>query len=469
MQKINFDLIKSLPQPQEKAASTSTNGSYSIKPQTSAVLSHILTQVRTEISTQQNEEGSQAALSTQELQRIVQRVSQRLGFDLTNFERDEILAHLESDQKPFGILQGLVEDASISDIIISDYSHIAIQQGRRNYNTDLSFVDQQSYEVFVERLLQKAGSTYSTKKPIADGMIGSFARIHAVHKSICDSGPYLTIRLNRYSSVTCDNLIDSCMAPKEVFDYLRGIVLSGNTLLVVGEVGTGKTTLVRALAASIPNEESILVIEDTPEIRLEHPQVRYLTTRDSNTDGAGKVSPSECIRAGMRMAMNRIIFGEMRDAEAAESFIDVCASGHPGLSTIHARSAIDAVARLELFLGRAQKGVNRNVLTEQIVTAVQVIVYVNFCKVTGARRIITVKEIGPVADGALRQRDIFSYQVQNMLPTWKVVNRVSAHREMLEGLQTPFHLSSLPHTLELTINQQFRDATSSSKRMSSYV
>jgi pilus assembly protein CpaF len=458
MQKINFDLLKALP---DLSAREEKILAPTVKPKeklnTSPVLSHILNHVRSEISSQRNEEV-EGIISTQELHRILQQVAQRMGFELTNFERDEVLAHIEADQKPFGLLQDLVEDASISDIIITDYSKISIQQGRRNFKTDLRFVDQETYEAFVERILQKAESTYSTKKPIADGMIGNFARVHAVHKCLCETGPYLTIRLNRFSSVTCQDLIKSGMAPKEVFDYLRGLVLGGQTILIAGEVGTGKTTLVRALSATIPSDQSILVIEDTPEIRLEHPEVRYLTTREANTDGAGRIAPGECIRAGMRMAMNRIIFGEMRDAEAAEAFIDVCASGHPGISTIHARSALDSVSRLELFLGRVQKGVDRTVLTEQIVTAVQVIVYVNFCKITGARRIMQVKEIGPVADGTLRQREIFSYTVHNSLPLWKTVNKVSAHKEMLEGLTSPVSLFSFPNQIELSVQNQFRDA-----------
>src|SRR5690606_24534801 len=251
--------------------------------------------------------------------------------------------------------------------------------------------------------LFRAGTTYSTKYPIADGMIGSFARLHAVHKSLCESGPYLTIRLNRFSSVSGSDLVELGLAPSGVISYLQAIVESGNTLLIAGEVGTGKTTLARALASGMPGEESVLVIEDTPEIRLDHPHVRYISTREANIDGAGRVSPSECIRAGMRMAMNRIIFGEMRDAEAAEAFIDVCASGHPGLSTIHARSASEALVRLQLFLGRAQKGVALSVLQEQIATAVQVIVFVDICRSTWRRRIMEVKELGGLGDGALRQ------------------------------------------------------------------
>ena len=378
---------------------------------------------------------------------LVSGVSHRLGFELTPVERDEILSLLEKESRSFGILQELVDNENISDIIISHYGRICIQQDRKNVATKLYFPNQLSYEAFVEKLLHRAGTTYSTKQPIADGMIGSFVRVHAVHKSIAENGPYLTLRLNRYETISTDDLITAGLAPKEIFNYLEAIVLAGRTVLIAGEVGTGKTTLVRALAAQMSPDESILVIEDTPEIKLEHPHVRYLTTRNNNSEGMGRVSPSEVIRAGMRMAMNRIIFGEIRDAEAAESLIDVCASGHSGMSTLHARSAVEAVSRLQLFLGRAQPGVEHEVLTEQIVTAVHVIVHIEICKETFKRRINEVREIGPVADGTIRQRTIFQYRPDGETPLWKVSNRMSAHKEHIEERCS---LHKLPATLSLS-------------------
>lgn len=408
----------------------------------SPALNYILEEVQRELGYKRLESESGNERSEQEIYEIIEKVSSRLGFELASFERDEVLAQLEKSQRPFGILQDLVDDPEVQDIIVVNYSRIDVQRARSNFTTDLSFPSQESYESFVERLLFKAGTTYSTAQPIADGMIGSFARIHAVHKCLCESGPYLTIRLNRFASVTLEDLVKYYLAPSEVLDYLKAMVKTGQTVLVVGEVGTGKTTLVRALAASMPAYESILVIEDTPEIMLEHPHVRYLYTRGANTDGAGRVSPSECIRAGMRMAMNRIIFGEMRDAEAAESFIDVCASGHPGLSTIHARNAGEAVSRLELFLGRAQKGVSRTVIYEQISKSVQVIVFLDICRATGKRRIMEVKELGSVAEGMIRHRDIFLYSPSNGRPVWKVVTKVSAFKDKLE--QEGIYLSRYP-------------------------
>ena len=451
MKKVNLALLDTAPAQQPPSApQPAQRSNLGLSP----ACAHVLQQLKRELGLLSDGDTPPEG-QTEEL---LGQVCLRLGLELTRFEREEILAEIEREHRPFGVLQPLVDDPQVSDIIVSDYSRITVQQGRRNYSTGLSFANQDSYQAFVERLLQKAGATYSTKKPIADGTIGGFARLHAVHQSVCESGPYLTIRLNRFSTVTTADLLRAGLAPIEVMKYLESMIRNGQTLMIVGEVGTGKTTLARALAAAVPKDESILVIEDTPEIRLEHPHVRYLCTREANSEGAGRVAPSECIRAGMRMAMNRIIFGEIRDAEAAEAFIDVCSSGHPGLSTIHARSAAETITRLELFLGRAQRGVLRGVVAEQIATAVQAVVFVNICKETGRRRIVEVKEIGPVADGVIRQRDIFKYQVQKGLPGWKVVNRVSAHRELLEQGEEPVVLSQMPSIIELGQDVLYREA-----------
>lgn len=399
-----------------------------------------------------------------DLSGAISESASRVGVELSNLERDEILSHLENDAHTFGILQPLIDDSKISDIVVTGPAKISVQQGRKSLKTQLRFAGQRAYEAYVERLLQRAGTAYSTKQPIADGMVGALVRVHAVHKSLCDGGPYLTIRINRFTSVTLDDLERAGLAPRVVFDYLRSIIGISRTVMIVGEVGTGKTTLARALAGTIPNDESVLVIEDTPEIRLDHPHVRYMTTREENFEGVGRVSPAQCIRAGMRMAMNRIIFGEIRDAEAAEAFVDVCASGHSGLSTLHGRSVGDAVTRLELFLARVQKNADRELLGAQVATAVQVMVVVDVCKQTGIRRIVEVRELGPVADGILRQREIFVYRPERAIPRWLVASRVSAFREKLEQEPFRYKFSALPDIIDLPIDVSYREAALSFQR-----
>ncbi|MCB0346467.1 MAG: Flp pilus assembly complex ATPase component TadA [Bdellovibrionales bacterium] len=318
----------------------------------------------------------------------------------------------------FGVLKPLLDDPEISDIIITNHAHVAVRRHGKTELTKYRFPDQKSYVNFVDRLLLESGVTYSTSKPIVDGVLPSGIRVHAVNTVLCEDGPYCTIRLSRYPVVESRQLREGGLAPQSVFDYLEAMVASGNTVLIAGEVASGKTTLLRALAASVPDDNSILVIEDTPEIKIDHRNVRYIRTREANSSGIGQIHHSDCIRAGLRMAMNRIILGEIRDPDAAESFIDVCVSGHPGLSTIHARSAIDAVNRLELFLGRQQRGVSHNIIKGQIGAACQCAVFLNICKKTGKRRIVEVIEIMPDDDRGYVTQRIFGYDIIDGKPAW---------------------------------------------------
>jgi pilus assembly protein CpaF len=349
----------------------------------------------------------------------------------------------------FGLLTPLIEDKDVTDIIIESASAVFTKKGNTITKSSIVFPSQVKYEQLVERLLTQADTSYTISKPIVDGMVTPLVRIHAVHKVLCETGPYVTLRVSRVSSVTYQEFCRATMAPREIIAYLRAMLLTGNTILVAGEVGTGKTTLLRALASTIPKNESILVIEDTSEINIEHPTVRYVRTRESNTEGVGKVSPGECIRAGMRMAMNRIIFGEIRDPEAAESFIDVCVSGHPGMSTVHAKSAEDAISRLELLLARQQPGVERSSLRQQICSAVQVVAYAQICKHTGQRRITEVIEIDCDQKNVVRTQEIFRYGVSGSMPFWQVKNRKSFFQEGLREFEGGYTLESLPDVLSV--------------------
>ena len=387
--------------------------------------------------------GNAVSPKAQELRQIVKASGERSGYRLSDFETENLTRHLESSFSPLGILQPLCEDTQVSDIIVRSYNRIDYQCGRRNFKTGLAFADQADYESFVERLLAKQGRSCSVKQPIVDVMLNEVTRLNVVHQSLARGGPYLTIRLNRFRDVSLEDLHSSGLAPLPILEYLRLAVRSGLTILIAGEVGTGKTTLGRALASQIAVEDSVLIIEDTPEILITHPHVRTVCSRTENSEGLGKIGPAECIRAGMRMAMGRIIFGEIRDSEAAEAFIDVCSSGHSGLSTIHARSADDAVLRLEMFLGRAQRGVANEVFQQQISSAIQLIVHVGFCPQTKQRRITQVKELGRVTDGRIKQSSIFSYFYSNG-PLWRLDHRLSNFRERFADIKSSYSFSALP-------------------------
>ncbi len=392
-----------------------------------------------------------------ELLQLIKAVEERENEELSPRERTALLATLVSVFDDFDVLDGLVHDVSVNDIICRDYDDISVQRGRANFQTGISFSDRHSYKAFVERLLKKAGKSCSVATPLIDAALGANTRVCVTHESLTPEGlsPLLTIRIARHSKVSLETLHQGGLAPREVLDYLRLLVESGEcTILIAGEVGTGKTTLVRALAAAVPEEEALLIIEDTQEIRLERRFSRTLLTRDANSEGFGRVTSAQAIRTGMRMAMNRIILGEMRDAEAAESFIDASASGHPGMSTIHARSGRDAIARLELFLRRAQGDVGMDTIRRQISGAVSAVVYLGVDKSSRARRIVEILEIGSSADGLIQLSPMFSY-IDAGEPTWRRESGVSSFQ--LHLLKRGYELPKVGQLYALPTQRQQAD------------
>lgn len=356
-----------------------------------------------------------------DLFRLIQLIERNEGEELSDSERTAVVATLSASLEHYDILTPLIENSEVNDIIVRAYNDVSVQTGRINIQTDIQFPDKEAYRSFVENLLKRAGKACTTASPVVDAAVDPTVRACVTHESFSPpgSGPMLTLRVARHQSISLEGLVQHELAPREVLDYLAAVVATGSkTLLIGGEVGTGKTTLVKAIAQRIPEHEALLVIEDTHELVLERRFVRTLLTREANTEGAGKITPAQAIRTGMRMAMNRIILGEMRDANAAEAFIDVCASGHPGMSTIHARSARDAIARLELFLARAQPGVSTETVRRQIANALSVVVFLGVDRVSQKRRIMEVLEVGSSSDGVVQVSPMFSYLPYEGVPEW---------------------------------------------------
>jgi len=371
-----------------------------------------------------------------DLLKLVELIENHEGEELSDKERTSVIASLSASLEHYDLLTPLIENPTVNDIIVSSYKDISIQVGRRNIKTDIQFADHSTYKSFVDNLLKRAGKACTAATPVVDAAVDSHVRVCVTHESFSPPGcgPMMTLRIARHRSISLDGLVQHELAPRVVLEYLSAIVKHGeSTLLIAGEVGSGKTTLLKSLADQVVPHEAILIIEDTQEIVLNRPFVRTLLTREANTEGTGRISPAQAIRTGMRMAMNRVILGEMRDAEAAEAFIDVCASGHAGMSTIHARNARDALSRLELFLSRAQGQVDISTIRRQIANAVAVVVFLGVDKQQHKRRVMEVLEVCSSAEGIVQVSPIFSFSKNSNDIRWDRGSGISTFAELLNN------------------------------------
>jgi pilus assembly protein CpaF len=363
----------------------------------------------------------------------VDRVVKKRGESLDDLERANVIITLQKDLVGWGVLQPLIDNPEVTDIHVYDYRTVVLQRGKVSETTGLSWPTSQAYTTFVDRLLLRLGKSLTTQQHTVDASFPNGIRICAVHESVCGQrGPLLCIRVPRISDVSLQNLIDYQVAPPLVVNYLASLVRSGlATMMVAGETGTGKTTLIKCLATQFGADESIVAVEDTPELNFKHPYFRSLVSRPPNAEGVGEVTLQEHIKTTLRMTPTRVLLGEMRTPFAAEAFLESAQTGHVGMSTIHARSARETLVRLESLLGRAQKSVSVDIIRQQIALAVDSVVWMVREKATGKPRVAEVIEIGHFVEGIIQVRPMFTLVKQGVRPMWRIESWNSNFSEQL--------------------------------------
>jgi pilus assembly protein CpaF len=368
------------------------------------------------------------------ISQAVDRVLKKRGESLDDIERANVILTLQKDLVGWGVLQPLVDNREVTDIHVYDYKTVVLQRGKVSETTGLSWPSHQAYVTFLDRLLLRLGKSLTTQQHTVDASFSNGIRLCAVHESVCGQrGPLLCIRVPRISEVSLDNLVKFQVAPPLIVQYLASLTRSGlATMMVAGETGTGKTTLIKCLATQFGPDESIVAVEDTPELNFQHPYFRSLVSRPPNSEGVGEVTLQEHIKTTLRMTPTRVLLGEMRSPFSAEAFLESAQTGHVGMSTVHARNARETLVRLESLLGRAQKSVAIDIIRQQIALAVDSVVWLIREKATGRPRIAEVIEVGHYVEGQIQVRPMFTLIKQGVRPVWRVDSWASNFAEQLK-------------------------------------
>ncbi|MCB0334910.1 MAG: CpaF family protein [Bdellovibrionales bacterium] len=387
----------------------------------SSIGSKVLREARRELGSELNSDaGTEIEEST--IVRAVDAVLSRLEEKLDDIERANIIIHLQKDLLGWGVLQPLIDNRDVTDIHCYDYQTVVLQRGKTSELTGLHWPSANAYKAFIDRLLLRVGKSLSTQQHTVDASFSNGIRLCAVHDSVCGArGPLLCIRVPRIVSASLEGIVSYQVAPGLVVDYLAALTNSGlATMMVAGETGTGKTTLIRCLATQFGGDESIIAVEDTPELNFQHPFFRSLVSRSANTEGVGAVTLQEHIKTTLRMTPTRVILGEMRTPFAAEAFLESAQTGHVGMSTVHARNARETLVRLEGLLGRAQQSVSIDIIRQQIALAVDLVIWLFRDKACGRPRVGEVVEVGHFVEGAIQVRPMFTLIKTGVQPAWRV-------------------------------------------------
>jgi len=357
-----------------------------------------------------------AAIGTmdrEQLRREVRRVTDDLCMRSSNLlsktERERVVGEVLDETFGLGPLEPLMNDPTVSDILINGYQTVYVERHGRLEKTDISFTDERHLINIVQRIVGQAGRRVDETNPMVDSRLPDGSRINAIVPPLALDGSLVSIRRFSKSPIRMQDLIAKKSIPTEMVDFLGACVQARLNVLVSGGTGSGKTTLLNALSAFIPRDERVITIEDAAELRLQQQHVGRLETRPNNVEGVGEVATRDLVRNALRMRPDRIIIGECRGPEALD-MLQAMNTGHEGsLTTIHANDTRDALGRLEMMVGMAGFELPIWVIRRQIASAIHIVVQASRL-LGGARKVVKVSEVTGVEGDNIAMHDLFVFQ-----------------------------------------------------------
>ncbi len=359
----------------------------------------------------------QQQLSDQELEeytvRLLDEICDELRNELSEWEPEmlaDFKASLLHDLLKLGPLEPLLSDDSITEIMVVDENRIYVEKGGKVTLSGYQFKNVNHLMRIIERIVTPLGRRIDTSSPMVDARLADGSRVNAIIPPLAADGPCLTIRKFGRKIFNCDMLLGYGSLTTEMAGFIKASVMARKNIVVSGGTGSGKTSLLNAVSAFIGHSERIITVEDSLELKLQQPHVVRLEARPPNAEGQGAVPIRQLVINCLRMRPDRIVVGECRGGEALD-MLQAMNTGHDGsLTTVHANSAQDAVARLETLVLMSGMELPLTAIRSQITSAVNIIIQT--CRLSdGSRKIISITEVLGLDDrGNPVLQDIFRFR-----------------------------------------------------------
>lgn len=343
---------------------------------------------------------------------------------VTETERERLFSEILEELSGYGPLSTLMMDGDISDILINGPHEVWVDRFGKLEKTAVRFDDDEHLWRIVDRMVTSQGRHLDKGSPMVDARLEDGSRLHVVIPPLSPRGVVVSIRRFRVRPFSTGELIDSGFLDASMLEVLRLLVEARANIIISGGASTGKTTLLNMISRYIPEAERVVTIEETAELKLEHPHVIPLEARPANVEGRGEITLRGLVRNALRMRADRIIVGEVRGAEVFD-MLQAMNVGHDGsLTTVHANSPGDVLPRLEALVLTGSMGLDRESIREMIRSSIQVIVHLMRFR-DGSRRVVSIREIMP-GGVELQTRELFRFRMEGLDADGRVTGRHEA-------------------------------------------
>ena len=338
-------------------------------------------------------------------------------------DRDRLTAEIADDILGHGPLERLLADDSVTEIMVNGPFDVWVERQGRLYETTVRFKDESHLRRIINKMVAQVGRRVDESSPMVDARLPDGSRVNAVLPPLSLTGPLVTIRKFSKERLDMDALVRLGTISGEVVDFLDRCIRAELNVLISGGTGTGKTTFLNALSSSIPDVDRIVTIEDAAELRLNQRHVLRLEARPKNLEGEGEIAIRELVRNSLRMRPERIIVGEVRGAEALD-MLQAMNTGHDGsLTTVHANSARDALARVETMVLMAGYDLPLRAIRQQVASALDLLIHLERLE-DGSRRVTSIQEVQRMESETITLQELFRFQVEHVSADRMVIGRL---------------------------------------------